>query len=82
MILGSGFKLPMVESVVDGASIADSKEKLPTDVVKDVVKEQTEHQAFIYGMANGDVLKDVLITTSNFAEPLSTVERTIQRIQA
>ena len=69
MIRGSGFKLPMVESVVGGASMADGKEKLPTDVMKDVIKEPTERQTFMCGMANDDVMKDVLITASNFAEP-------------
>ena len=65
--------MPMAESVVGGASMADGKEKLPTDVVKDVVKEQTEHQAFIYSITNDDDVKDDvkddIITASNFAEP-------------
>ena len=67
----------MVESVVGGASMADGKEKLPTevmkdirkDVMKDVIKEPTERQTFMCGMANNDVMKDVLITASTLVEP-------------
>ena len=59
----------MVESVVGGASMDDIKEKLPTDVMKDVIKEPTERQTFMCGMANNDVMKDVLITASTLVEP-------------